>query len=287
MRLGTVGDHGPNLALARACRFKDKVAAIGCPAGALVASLIAGQFAELLGSGVDDEKVVVIVRSSPAEGQQQAVGRPCGVDDVTFVRKVEFADTGAVGVHQIELGSAATVADKRDRLAGLGIPSGRHVGAVGMGKAFWVEAVYVTDVEFGVPLHGRRENKLRAIGRPGWRDVGPRKPREGDELTGFHGIHADLRVDDTLVWGIAGEGDARTVRRPPRREGNRMKTGELMLISTIIIHDPEFLVSVAGGADKSDLRGPDAGQAAGQFADDFVGKLVGIFANLQVCRTAA
>src|SRR5215472_18727640 len=98
MRLRTVGEHGPNLALARACRLEDKVAAIGRPAGALVAALIARQFEELLRGRIDDVKVVVIVRASPAERQQLAVGRPRRVDDVTFLGKVKFDDTGAISV---------------------------------------------------------------------------------------------------------------------------------------------------------------------------------------------
>ena len=44
MRLSAVGKHGPDLARADAgpCGLKDDVAAIGRPAGALVAALIAG-----------------------------------------------------------------------------------------------------------------------------------------------------------------------------------------------------------------------------------------------------
>src|SRR5207302_10684200 len=90
-----------------------------------------------------------------------------------------------------------------------------------------------------------------------------------------------------FVGRIAGEGDARTVGRPARREGNRMKTGELVLISAVIIHDPDFLVPVAGGANESDLCGTDARRAAGKFADNFVSKVVGVLADLQVGGSAA
>src|SRR5947207_7482265 len=74
MRLGTVGEHGPNLARTDtgARGFEDDMTAIGRPTGALVAALIAGQFNDLPGGGVHDVDVVVVVRATPTEGQQLA-----------------------------------------------------------------------------------------------------------------------------------------------------------------------------------------------------------------------
>ena len=66
-----------------------------------------------------------------------------------------------------------------------------------------------------------------------------------------------------------------------------MKVGDLVLIGAVVIHDPDFLDACATGANESDLRGGDAGQAARKFADDFVCKLMREFANLQVGGTAA
>src|SRR6266581_3154221 len=80
VRLGTVGEHGPNLSRAVTCGLKNKVASIRRPTGTLVAALIAGQLHELPGSRVHDVDIVVVVRTAPTEGQQLAVGRPGRID---------------------------------------------------------------------------------------------------------------------------------------------------------------------------------------------------------------
>ena len=59
-----------------------------------------------------------------------------------------------------------------------------------------------------------------------------------------------------------------------------------MLVGAIVVHHPKFFRAGAR-ADKSDLRGGDAGEAAGEFEDDFVGELVGEFADLLVGGSAA
>src|SRR5712691_187154 len=81
VRLRTVCQHGPDLPGAAAGRFENQVAAIGGPAGTLVAALVAGQLDDLPRGGVHDVDVVVVVGPAPTEGQQLAIGRPCGVDD--------------------------------------------------------------------------------------------------------------------------------------------------------------------------------------------------------------
>src|SRR5229473_6920131 len=152
MRLGAIGQHGPNLARAAACRFKNEVAAVGRPTGALVAALVAGQLDNLAGSGVHDVKVVIVVGAAPTESQQLAIGRPRGVNDITLVGEVEFRCAGTIGVHQVELGSAGAVADESDGLAGFRIPIGRGACAIGDGQALGAAAVDVGDVKLGIPL---------------------------------------------------------------------------------------------------------------------------------------
>ena len=109
---------------------------------------------------------------------------------------------------------------------------------------------------------------------------------EGDEFAGVEGIHADLRADDAVGGREAGEGDARGVGRPARGERDGAEMRELVLVGAVVIHDPEFFVAGAR-ADESDLRGADAGKAAGKFGDDFIGELVGEFADLRVGGCAA
>src|SRR5439155_26772056 len=148
-------------------------------------------------------------------------------------------------------------------------------------------AVDVADVKLGGSLHRRGKNNLSAVGRPSGRDVGASETGERDELPGIHGIHADLRAVDAFIRREASEGDARAFGRPAGCEGDGVKVGDLVLIGAVVIHDPDFLDACATGANESDLRGGDAGQAARKFADDFVCKLMREFANLQVGGTAA
>src|ERR1700694_2441183 len=112
MRLGAVRQHGPDLARAAAGGFENEVAAVRGPAGALIAALVAGQLDELLRGGVHDVNVVVVVGPAPTESQQLTVRRPGWIDDVALVGQVEFGRAGAVGIHEVELWSAATIADK-------------------------------------------------------------------------------------------------------------------------------------------------------------------------------
>jgi len=192
---GAVGKHGPDLAGAAAGGFEDEVAAVGRPTGTLVAAGIAGDFDGLAGDGVHDVNVVIAAGTAPTEGQELAVGRPGGIDDVAHVREIELLGVGAVGVHEIELRHAAAIADVGDGLAGLGIPRGRGVGgtAVGEGDALGTIAAGVGDEDVGGPLHGGGEHDLGAVGRPGGRGVGTAIAGEGDELVDVEGVHADLR----------------------------------------------------------------------------------------------
>src|SRR5712671_3322882 len=59
-----------------------------------------------------------------------------------------------------------------------------------------------------------------------------------------------------------------------------------MLVGAIVVHYPEFFRASAR-ADEGNLRGGDAGEDPGEAADDFVGELVGEFANLRVSGRAA
>src|SRR5437660_7661012 len=118
MWLRAIGQHGPDLPRAAAGRLEDKVAAVGSPAGALIAALVAGQLYNLAGSGVHDVDVVVVVGAAPAKSEELAIGSPGGIDDVALVGNVQLCGAGAVGIHQVQLGSAAAVADESDGLAG-------------------------------------------------------------------------------------------------------------------------------------------------------------------------
>jgi len=95
-----------------------------------------------------------------------------------------------------------------------------------------------------------------------------------------------LRADDAIGGSEAGEGDARGVGRPARSERDGFEMRERALIGAVVIHDPEFLAAGAR-ADEGDLGGSDAGKTARKFIDDFIGELVGEFANLRVGGGAA
>src|SRR6266478_1016598 len=262
------------------------MAAVRGPTGTLVAALDTGEFDKLAGSGVHDVDVVIVVGSTPTESQQLAIGRPRRVDDVAFVGEVQFRLAGAVGIHKVELRSAGAIADESDGLAGFRIPTGRHASAVGDGQALGAAAVDVGDEKLGIALHGRRKNDLRAVGGPGGSDIGAAEAREGDELAGVQRKHADLRAGEAGGWSETGESDARSIGRPAGSERNGFQGSELALVGAIVIHNPDFL-GAAAGADESDLRGSDAWEAAGEFADDFVGELMGEFADLKIRGSAA
>src|SRR4029077_6962594 len=111
--------------------FEDEVAAIGGPTGPFVAALVAGQFNNLPRRGVHDVNVIVVVGAAPTEGQELAIRRPGWIDDVALVWEIQFSGAGAVGVHLVELRSAAAIADEDNGLAGFRIPGRGHAGPVG------------------------------------------------------------------------------------------------------------------------------------------------------------
>ena len=172
-------------------------------------------------------------------------------------------------------------------MARLGIPCGRSIGSIaGESEALGPIAILIGDVKFRITLHGGREHDLRAVGTPSWRGVGAAKTAEGNEFVGIEGIHADLRADDAVNGGEASEGNAGSIGRPARGESNAAERSEGVLVGAVVIHEPEFFVAGAS-ADKGDLRGGDAGSAAGKFVDDFVGELVSELADLRVGGCAA
>src|SRR5208337_4795979 len=77
----------------------------------------------------------------------------------------------------------------------------------------------------------------------------------------------------------------RGVRCPARGKRDGFQGGQSTLIRAVIIHHPEFLVAGAR-ADEGDLRGGNAGQAAGKFIDDFIGELMGEYADLRIRGSA-
>src|SRR5260370_39209001 len=90
-----------------------------------------------------------------------------------------------------------------------------------------------------------------------------------------HRLDAYLRSENGAARGlrVAGEGDAGRVRRPTRGEGDAMELSQLALVFSIVVRGPDLFIA-ASVAYKRDLRGGDSRQAAGQFADDFIGELV-------------
>ena len=61
----------------------------------------------------------------------------------------------------------------------------------------------------------------------------------------------------------------------------------MVLVGTVVVHHPNFFGAAAARANEGNLRGGHAGEAAGELTDDFVGKLVGEFANLKIRGSAA
>ena len=73
--LRAVGEHGPDLACAGAGGFENDVTAVGSPARALVAALVASDLDGRLGRrGIHNIDVVIAAGASPAEGEELAVG---------------------------------------------------------------------------------------------------------------------------------------------------------------------------------------------------------------------
>src|SRR6266853_3715978 len=157
-RLSAIGQHGPDLPGAGARGFKNKVPSIWSPTGAFVASCVVGQFDDLAAGDFHDVDVIIITRPAPTERQQLAVGRPGRINQITFVREVEILRVGAVGIHQVQLGYAAAIADKRDGLAGFWIPSWRGAGAVRKRQAFEIAASGIGGKKFRIAVHAGGEN---------------------------------------------------------------------------------------------------------------------------------
>src|SRR5580704_18798585 len=129
------------------------MAAVGSPAWTLVAASVAGDLDDAARGGVHDVNVVIVVGSAPAKREERTIRRPGRVDQIPLVRKIEFDGIGTVGVHHIELGDAAAVADVDDGSAGLWIPARGCAGAVGEGKTLRRTAIGVGNEDFGVPEH--------------------------------------------------------------------------------------------------------------------------------------
>ena len=60
----------------------------------------------------------------------------------------------------------------------------------------------------------------------------------------------------------------------------------MALVGTVVVHHPDFL-GAAARADEGDLCCGHAGKAAGELGDDFVGELMGEFADLEIRGRAA
>src|SRR5882757_4070018 len=193
-RLSAIGQHGPDLPGAGTRGFKNEVPAIRRPTGSLVASCVVGQFDNLAAGDFHDVDVVIITGPAPTKRQQLAVGRPGRINQIPFVREVEILRVGAVGIHQVQLGYAAAIADKSDGLAGFWIPGWRGAGAVRKRQAFKIAAAGIGGKKLRTAVHAGGENNSRSVWTPRRRTVGALEAREADHFARIHRIHADLRA---------------------------------------------------------------------------------------------
>ncbi len=95
-----------------------------------------------------------------------------------------------------------------------------------------------------------------------------------------------MSADQPIGGHEASEGNARGVGGPARGKRNGAQQSQRPLACAVVVHHPEFFRARAR-ADKGDLRGGHAREAAGKLADDFVGELMREFAHLGVCGRAA
>src|SRR5258708_20210785 len=101
MGLRAVREHGPDLSLAIARGFKDDVAAVGRPTGALVLATVARDLNDLARGRFHDVDVVIAVRSSPTKSDHLAVWRPGRVDEVDLVGEIELGRLAALLLHPV------------------------------------------------------------------------------------------------------------------------------------------------------------------------------------------
>ena len=259
---------------------------VGRPTGPLVPPRVPRELDNLPGGYVHDVDVVIAVAPSRTEGQQLSVGRPRWINDVGHVRQRQLLHVRAVGVHQVKLRQSSTIAHEGYLLAGLRVPRRRGIHPGRMGDALEPAAVRVGGEEFRVAQHAGHEHDLRAVGRPGRRAVRAAPGPEGHGLASLHRVHADLRASPPAQGGVAGERDAGGVRRPPRRQSDRVQRSQLTLVGAVVVHHPDLLAAAAR-ADKRDLRAGHAGYTARKAHDDLVRKLVSEAAELRVADLAA
>src|ERR1700732_1159835 len=112
------------------------MAALRRPAGAFVAADVARQLDQLMRGDFHDVEIVISAGPTPTECQQLAVRRPCRVNDISLIGKVNFCLARTIGVHNVELRNSSAVADESHLLAGLWIPRRRSARAGGKGDAF-------------------------------------------------------------------------------------------------------------------------------------------------------
>src|SRR5260221_11292671 len=97
MGLRAVREHGPDLALAIARGFKDDVAAVGRPTGALVLATVARGLDDFARGRFHDVDVVIAVGAAPTKGDHFAVGGAGRGGEGALVGGVELGGVGALG----------------------------------------------------------------------------------------------------------------------------------------------------------------------------------------------
>src|SRR5258708_30318715 len=99
MGLRAVREHGPDLSLAIARGFKDDVAAVGRPTGALVLTTVARDLNDLARGPLHDVDVVIAVGAAPTKGDHLAVGRPGRIDEGALLGQVATGVVAALSAH--------------------------------------------------------------------------------------------------------------------------------------------------------------------------------------------
>src|ERR1700741_471173 len=126
-------------------RFQNRVFSAG----------VAGQLKSAARGGVHDVDVVIAGGAAPAKGEELAIGRPGGVNNVAHVRKIELLGIGAIGIHEVKLRGSSAITDEGDELAVFRIPCGGSVCAIGSeSEALGTIAAGVGNVEGRIALHG-------------------------------------------------------------------------------------------------------------------------------------
>src|SRR5205807_6457653 len=118
------------------------------------------------------------VMADPRKGQQLAVREPRGGYGISFAGNL--LEIAPVGVHEENLRETVASAHPGNLAIGLGVPYRGYVRAFEGRQPFGGCAACVGREDFRITPHGRRKGQLRAIGRPGRREIATAEMGEVD-----------------------------------------------------------------------------------------------------------